>query len=685
MDFLSSVREIKGVGAKTEQTLNTMGVYTVRDILLHFPRTYLEYPKAVSVDELFSDEPEGIYAVRGALLRSAVLTTKRMPVVTASLPGSNRPLDLIWYHMSYMKNTLKVRQDYIFYGTIVKKGSRFVMEQPKVFSESDYALLLDRLNPIYSVTKGIASNAVSRYIHHTLEQCILPDDYLPIPYQNKNRLLSYAEAMYRIHFPDNKGELIAAHRRFAYDDFFLFSLFMQKQKRLSMGCANTHPVADSPLQRKILEALPYSLTDAQKRALDEINADLASEHVMQRLIQGDVGSGKTILAFLAMLAMAEHGMQSAIMVPTEVLARQHYEALCELLQENDLSYPVVLLTGSLKKKEKQAAHEQIASNENCLIVGTHALITETVSYCNLGLVITDEQHRFGVRQRETFQEKGHDVHMLVMSATPIPRTLAIVLYKDLDVSIIDELPANRLPIKNCVVAPRMRPTSYRFIYDQIQAGHQAYVICPLVEMSESMEGEDVISYPEKIAPYFPDNVVIEILHGKMKSAVKQEIMERFARNEIQILVSTTVIEVGINVPNATVMMIENAERFGLAQLHQIRGRVGRGGAQSYCIMINSSNKPEAKERLDIMNRSNDGFYIAQEDLKLRGPGDFIGIRQSGEMQFAVADIFEDADLLQAASEDAEELLQYDEELILPQHAAIRKMMEERENEVAYTL
>ena len=401
---------------------------------------------------------------------------------------------------------------------------------------------------------------------------------------------------------------------------------------------------------------------------------MRSPYAMQRLIQGDVGSGKTILAFLAMADCSHNGYQSAIMAPTEVLAVQHYESFKGLCDRFGLNIPLILITGSMTSKQKREAYDRISQFSNAMIIGTHALIQEKVTYKELALVITDEQHRFGVRQREAFFNKGQVPHVLVMSATPIPRTLAIILYGDLDISVVDEVPARRLPIKNCVVNTKFRPKAYEFIEKEVSLGHQAYIICPLVEESENAEGENVIDYAKKIKESLSPNISVGILHGQMKPKVKNEVMQQFAENKIQVLVSTTVVEVGVNVPNATVMMIENAERFGLAQLHQLRGRVGRGDAQSYCIMINTTDTDKSKKRLDILNHSNDGFEIANEDLKLRGPGDFFGIRQSGEMQFALADIYQDALELKQASEAVAEILDKDPNLELEEHRMLRVRM-----------
>ena len=396
---------------------------------------------------------------------------------------------------------------------------------------------------------------------------------------------------------------------------------------------------------------------------------------MSRLVQGDVGSGKTILAFLAMIMTVENGYQAVLMAPTEVLARQHFQAMEKLLQEQniDFGHPV-LLTGSDTAKEKREKYALIASKEANLVIGTHALIQEKVQYNNLGLVITDEQHRFGVKQREALTTMGNPPNVLVMSATPIPRTLAIIIYGDLDISVIDELPAQRLPIKNCVVDESYRPNAYRFMEKEAAAGHQIYIICPMVEESHKLELENVTDYTERLKNLMP-GFSIACLHGKMKPKEKNLIMEQFAAGNIDVLVSTTVIEVGVNVPNATVMMIENAERFGLAQLHQLRGRVGRGKDQSYCIMVNVGGTPDKNARLQVLKKSNDGFYIASEDLKLRGPGDIFGVRQSGELELKLADIYTDAAILKTVSEDVQALLEKDEELSLPEHVLLKKRLD----------
>ncbi len=408
-----------------------------------------------------------------------------------------------------------------------------------------------------------------------------------------------------------------------------------------------------------LAKLPYKLTNAQYHTWLEIRENMASDKLMSRLIQGDVGSGKTIIAVLALLNTVYSGSQGALMAPTEVLAKQHFESITAMFEKYDIDMQVSLLTGSMTASAKKKEYEKIAAGQTHIIIGTHALIQEKVVYKDLALVITDEQHRFGVNQRKDFSDKGKEPHVLVMSATPIPRTLAIIIYGDLDISIIDELPANRIPIKNCVVDTSYRPNAYEFIKKQVALGRQAYIICPMVEESESVEAENVVDYANQLRQDMPSEIIIEILHGKMKPTQKNDVMQRFSDGEIHILVSTTVVEVGVNVPNATVMMVENADRFGLAQLHQLRGRVGRGAHQSYCIFVAGNKSSKNMKRLEILNKTNDGFKIAEEDLKLRGPGDFFGVRQSGELDLGIADIYTDATMLKAAADAADKVMEKD--------------------------
>lgn len=682
MQLNSAITTIKGIGEKTADSFAKMGVYTVGDILLRFPRTYVQYPIMEAVDYI-STLPEGMHAILARVKKAPVVRSGRRMQVTvldisgrgtdASMPGVQ--VQLIWYRMPYIKNSLKPGHEYVFYGKVITKNGRYLMEQPVIYEVEQYQTMEERFLPVYSLTAGITNNLMIKTIRAALTEDTLLAEPLPSEVRQAYQLCEYNYAIKQIHFPDSMDTLITARKRLVFDEFFLFIMGMQYQREKKQREPNAFSYQDPQFVQGLIEKLPYELTGAQKKALAEVQENMAGAYVMQRLIQGDVGSGKTIVAFLAMAWTAHNGYQSAIMAPTEVLARQHYESYVKLCEEFGLDYPVVLLTGSMTAKEKRIAYERLAEEPNAMVIGTHALIQEKAWYSNLALVITDEQHRFGVRQRGVFAEKGTHPHILVMSATPIPRTLAIIIYGDMDISVIDEVPARRLPIKNCVVNTGYRPKAYSFIAEQVRLGHQAYVICPLVEESENMEGENVTDYAKRIAAELPEDIRVGVLHGKMKNDKKNQVMEQFAANEIQVLVSTTVVEVGVNVPNATVMMIENADRFGLAQLHQLRGRVGRGDAQSYCIMINTSSTKTAQKRLEILNQSNDGFFIASEDLKLRGPGDFFGIRQSGELAFQLADIYQDADMLKAASDAVREILEADPDLLQEEHLRLHDEME----------
>lgn len=721
MDWRSGIGELKGIGVKTEQLFHNLGVYTVGDILLHYPRDYERLPPVahiVDLPALVREGPSGLAkelmaggsgqrageaqkTVAVALRVSQapfVRAGRNMQVTTLTVQEQGVKAEFVWFRMPYLKSALKVGQWFVFLGKASWKGKAFHMEQPQIFAPEKYQSMQKSLWPCYPLTAGLGKNKVSQTVKMALEELDLSADYLPEEVRERCQLAEHGFAMENIHFPGSQEALEQARRRLIFDEFFQFILSAGLQKGqmeevvndfrflpLEEGNEGFRPASEAPAPAdgassnagslwadQVMERLPYRLTGAQRRTLQEIRRDLRGRRVMQRLVQGDVGSGKTILAFLSMLDAAQAGYQSALMAPTEVLAVQHYQTFTELCQANGLRVPVILLTGALTKKEKRQAYERMQIYPNAMVVGTHALIQEQALFDNLALVITDEQHRFGVKQRESLYQKGAQPHVLVMSATPIPRTLAIILYGDLDISVVDEVPAKRLPVKSCVVGKNARPASYRFLEKEIAKGHQAYVICPLVEESEGLEMENVADYAQMLKEQLPPGIVVECLHGKMKSGRKNLIMEQFARNEIQVLVSTTVIEVGVNVPNATVMMVEDAQRFGLAQLHQLRGRVGRGHSQSYCIMVHTTDSEKAQKRLEILNQSNDGFYIAGEDLKLRGPGDFFGVRQSGLLEFQLGDIYQNADILKLASEEANRILAKDRKLMLPEHEGIRE-------------
>ena len=585
-------------------------------------------------------------------------------------------LQVSWYNMPYMRANLKSGETYVFRGRVVKKRGRLVMEQPEVFTPQAYEAVAHSMQPVYGQTRGLSNKTIVKAQQQALEVRRLEREYMPAGLRRKYELAEINYAMEHIHFPADRTELLFARKRLVFDEFFMFLVGVRRMKEHREDKHSPYVIKRVQEASTLKSSLPYALTGAQERALEEVYRDMEGGRVMNRLIQGDVGSGKTIIAILALVQAAYNGYQGALMVPTEVLARQHYESMTSLFQAHGITKVPILVTGSMTAREKRLAYGKIAGHEADIIIGTHALIQEKVVYDNLALVITDEQHRFGVGQRELLSTKGQEPHVLVMSATPIPRTLAIILYGDLDISVIDELPQGRQAIKNCVVDPGYRPKAYSFIQKQVEMGHQAYIICPMVEASEMIEAENVLDYTKSLQKELSSGITVEYLHGKMKAKEKNAIMERFAAGEIQVLVSTTVIEVGVNVPNATVMMIENAERFGLAQLHQLRGRVGRGDAQSFCIMVNCSHDENTGERLDILNRSNDGFYIASEDLKLRGPGDIFGLRQSGDMEFKLADIFTDANILKRVSEEVDRLLDLDPQLELEEHKELKRKIED---------
>lgn len=668
------LNNLKGIGEKTEKLFYKAGVEKVNDLLRYYPRYYDVFEEPVLIRDLECDRTQ---AIKGTVVREvSVKRVRNLQVVTGYLRDERGDaIKATWFNSPYLKGKLTIGSTFIFRGFVKENYSNFSIEQPKIFGIAEYNKKKGEMQPVYPLVSGLTNNMVQKAVKQALK-LVETEEFLPEKIRNKYGLQGLQQAIEHIHYPTDKNQLYSARKRLIFDEFFMFIYNIRNLKDKNTEIHNRHILEEPKEVKTLINNLPYELTNAQKRTWEEIKRDISSTKVMNRLIQGDVGSGKTIIAFFALITAALNNGQGAMMAPTEVLARQHYDNLIELIKEHNINVNPVVLVGSMTAKEKREAYKVIESGDADIIIGTHALIQEKVNYNNLTMVVTDEQHRFGVRQREAISEKGEHPHIMVMSATPIPRTLAIIMYGDLDISVIDELPANRLPIANCVVGTDYRPNAYDFMTKQIAKGRQVYVICPTVEYSEAVEGENVIEYAEKLKRIMPVSVNIEFLHGRMKPAEKNEIMDRFANNQIQILVSTTVVEVGVNVPNATVMMVENAERFGLAQLHQLRGRVGRGKYQSYCIFINGSGKKEALERLNILCKSNDGFLIANEDLKLRGPGDFFGVRQSGDFEFRLGDIMNDANILKQASETVELILNEEVEISDKQ----RKIIIEYEND-----
>lgn len=641
------LNEINGIGEKTEKIFYRAGIEKVEDLLTYYPRYYDTFEEPVLVRNLECDRTQAIYAT--VVRNVEVKRIRNLQIITGYLRDSEGyALRAVWFNSAYLKGKLHIGDTFVFRGFVKESRGGFEISQPKIYVIREYNKKMGEMQPVYSLVSGMTNNIVQKAIKQAFN-LTEPTENIPKSVKEKFNLIDKSVAIKAIHYPKNYEDMRLARNRLIFDEFFYFIITLRNLKEKNDITVNENKLEEPKEITDLINNLPFKLTNAQLRTWNEIKEDIASDRVMNRLVQGDVGSGKTILAVLLVLTAALNGKQGAIMAPTEVLARQHFKFVTELILKNNLNLNVAILVGSLTAKEKRLAYEKIESGETDIVIGTHAVIQEKVHFKDLAVAVTDEQHRFGVRQREMISEKGNHPHIMVMSATPIPRTLAIIMYGDLDISVIDELPAGRKPIANCVVGTEYRLKAYNFIEKQVDSGRQVYIICPTVEYSEAVEGENVIEYSEKLNKILHPGIKIEYLHGRMKPSEKNEIMGRFARNEIQVLVSTTVVEVGVNVPNATVMMVENAERFGLAQLHQLRGRVGRGQYQSYCIFINGSGKKDAEKRLEILNKSNDGFFIANEDLKLRGPGDFFGVRQSGDFEFKLGDIMNDADVLKDAA------------------------------------
>lgn len=660
----SALTELPGIGPKTAKLYEGKGIRTVGELLDFYPRDYDFFAPPVCVSSLQSGELSAVTLTILGTGRTAYAGQYRATSFQAA--DATGEIRITFFNMPFLVGKLQAGSSHVFRGLVKRhQNGKLSLEHPSVYTQEEYARLENTYLPRYSLTKGLTNPSVIRVMKKALAACTFPEEAgeagsaqqdLPAKDLKRLGLMEEAAAVYAIHFPAGKEEMIAARNRKVFDEFLSFLLTIRRQKKKEQALVNARPLAPSDETKRLIEALPYELTDSQKRAWSQIEADLVSPYVMNRLLQGDVGSGKTILAFLGLLLCAANGRQGALMAPTEVLAEQHMKDLTQLAAQYALPIRPVLLTGAVTGKKRREALAAIESGNANAVIGTHALIQDSVNYQDLALVITDEQHRFGVRQREALAGKGETTPVLVMSATPIPRTLSIILYGDLQVSRLTELPKNRLPIKNLAAPASQRGKLYRFILKEIAEGRQAYVICPAVEESGLEQMENVTDYTENLKKSLPGDIRIASLNGRMKPSEKNQIMAQFAAHEIDILVSTTVIEVGINVPNATCILIENAERFGLSQLHQLRGRVGRGQWQSYCMFLYSESQKDKPKRLSILEKTNDGFEIAEQDLKLRGPGDLFGIRQSGEMGFRLADIYEDADMLTKAAAYADEML-----------------------------
>ena len=659
------ITALRGIGQKRADLFRTLGLYTVEDLLFYFPRAYEDRTKFKKIAELKEGD---LVCVKARAVRALKenYVRKNMYVATLKVSDGTGYLELVWFNNRFIKNMLSLDKEYVFYGKVSYSG-RMQMTAP-LFDLPGENKQTGKILPVYSLSAGLTSKIVNDAVFQAISSCadFLPET-LPDWILKKYNLCSRSFAIENIHFPKDEVALEIARRRLVFEELFLF--------RAALGClrgnrqsSKTVPFSDTECVHKFLETLPFPLTGAQNRVICEICGDLKRDIPMSRLVQGDVGCGKTMIAAAAMYVAAQNGQASAMMAPTEILATQHYETLAKMFAP--LGIEVRLITGSLTAKKRREISEEIASGKVKVIVGTHALISEKTDLGEPALIITDEQHRFGVAQRKSLEEKGAHPHTLIMTATPIPRSLALILYGDLDISVIDELPPGRKKIDTFVLDESMRLRIEAFLQKEIDAGRQAYVVCPAVEPSEIEGVKDVITHAKVLTKRFgAENVAY--LHGKMKPAEKDDIMRKFKDGEIKILVATSVIEVGVNVPNASVMVIENAARFGLAQLHQLRGRVGRGSDKAYCILFPGENVPADSPRMKTMKQYSDGFKIAETDLKLRGPGDFFGAMQHGLMPFKIANIYYDADVLQESVECAKALLLKDPNLKNPQNQPIK--------------
>ncbi len=662
---------LKGVGPARAKQFANLNVLTLQDLICHFPRGYEDRTRLVPIAALEPDVP--------ACFRAMVMNTPRcshirkgLDLTRVQVADHSGRLNLTFFNNRFAAEQLLYGQEYIFYGAVSGDYAGYGMTNPSFEAPDAPAVTTRRVLPIYPLTAGLTNAAVIRAVTQALAICDPPEEILPEPVRNRFHILPAHQAYLSIHQPKSMEEAEQAKKRLIFEEFFVFSagLSLMRSARAQTVCA---PYEGMDLT-SFYEALPFRLTGAQLRAVEEILGDLRKGTPMNRLVQGDVGSGKTMVAAAAAVCAARNHKQSALMAPTEILAEQHHASFKKLLEP--LGVTVELLTGSMTPKQKREARERIAAGVAMLTVGTHALLTDATVFACLGLVIADEQHRFGVAQRAKLSAKGEAPHLLVMSATPIPRTLALLMYGDLDVSILDELPPGREPVDTFLVGESYRPRINAFIRKQVQQGHQCFIVCPAVEENQELGIKAATVWADTLRQtVFPD-LRVSLLHGQMKGAEKEAVMTAFARGQADVLVATTVIEVGVDVPNATLMVIEDADRFGLSQLHQLRGRVGRGKAKSYCILTSHNRNPETLERLKALCKTTDGFRIAEEDLKLRGPGDFFGARQSGLPAFRMADLSYDLGILKQAQEASAAWIDAWDGSDTPEAAALRRRIAE---------
>lgn len=662
-----SITNIKGIGNKRADEFKKLNISTLEDLINFFPRTYENKTVTKNISELTEDLPYTFPAYIASDVRLSYVNKKAL--VSARISDGTGSVYVTWFNKPYLKNSLHKGDGFLFTGKVQKKSGRLLMSSPEIENlPPESELFKPNILPVYHLTGTLTQKIVRNSIKSALSEKINDfEEFIPASIRKEYDLCEINFALKNIHFPKDENALEISKYRLIFEEFFIIQLLLKRLKNLSGYALGIHfPNTDT---KRLLNSLPFSLTNAQKKVIKEIKADFSSGKLMNRLVQGDVGSGKTAVAQAAAYISANNGFQTALMAPTELLAKQHFESFSEIF--NNLGISCILLTGSMTQKEKNLSYEKISSGEAQIIIGTHAIIQEKTQFHNLGLVISDEQHRFGVKQRKALSEKGKNVHSLIMSATPIPRTLALMLYGNMDISSITDLPPGRMPVKTYCVNSSYRERIFKFIKKNAESGGQAYIICPIIEDSENSNIQSVESYIEtaKKALY---PLKAEAVHGKMTPSEKQSVMNNFALGKTDVLVSTTVIEVGINVPNASVILIENAEKFGLSQLHQLRGRVGRGLKESFCILITDSKTEISRKRMDIMKSFSDGFKIAEKDLSLRGPGDFFGTSQHGLPNFKLADIYRDIKILELSKSAAEKLLYAD---LLLENAENKKILE----------
>ena len=661
---VTALTELKGVGHARAQAFFRIGIESAEDLIGYYPRDYEDRREFTPIAQIQRGQS---VMIRAQLLNTPTTFRKgRLTITRARAADASGSIQLVWFNQAYLTKTLQAGLIYVFVGKADHKYNTLSLISPKFHKglEEERGIL-----PIYPLGEGLTQTILRQTMRKALEQ-VGRQEYMPQEIRSHYGLCEYNYAVNQIHFPDSFESLDLARHRLIFDELFMLRLALAQLRNQRMLDKKGFRIAAAPDEARLRQNFGFALTGAQERTWQEILADLSSDKAMNRLVQGDVGSGKTAVAMLALFAVARSGRQGAMMAPTEVLAAQHYESAVKLMEP--LGVRVGFLAGSLTAKQRRDIYERIQLGLIDVIIGTHALIQEGVEYARLGLVITDEQHRFGVRQRAALAAKSEMPNVLVMTATPIPRTLAMVLYGDMDVSVLDEKPPGRTPVKTYCVNYSYEERIYKFIDKQVEAGHQVYVICPAVEEGETGDLHSVLELGEYMRKVVFPSRTVGILYGSMKAAEKDRIMQEFYEGKIQILVSTTVVEVGVNVPNATLMVVENAERFGLAQLHQLRGRVGRGAAESYCVLITDAVQPLTRQRMKVLTDSEDGFWIAEEDLRLRGAGDVFGLRQHGLPELRLADLGRDLPTLREAGEAVNQLLQADPELNQEGHGLLKE-------------